>query len=78
MKKIAILTDTTAIAEQDITNGPDNIYYVPLNIIFGEQSFQEYYELKSADFYTKCATDPNHPKSSQPAVGLIAQKLEQL
>ncbi|MGL5914767.1 MAG: DegV family protein [Culicoidibacterales bacterium] len=78
MKKIAILTDTTGIAEQDITNGPDNIYYVPLNIIFGEQSFQEYYELKSADFYTKCATDPNHPKSSQPAVGLIAQKLEQL
>lgn len=78
MKKIAILTDTTGIVEHDISNGPEHIHYVPLNIIFGEQSFQEYYELKSADFYEKCGTDANHPKSSQPAVGLIAEKLEAL
>ncbi len=78
MAKIAILTDTTGIIENDITQGLSNIYYVPLNIIFGEQSFQEYFELKSADFYEKCGSDENHPKSSQPAVGLIAEKLELL
>lgn len=78
MKKIAILTDTTGIVEHDISNGPDNIYYVPLNIIFGDQSFQEYYELKSTDFYEKCGIDQNHPKSSQPAVGLIMEKMEEL
>ncbi|MGL5382519.1 MAG: DegV family protein, partial [Culicoidibacterales bacterium] len=77
MKKIAILTDTTGIVDHSIENGPSFIHYVPLNIVFGEQSFQEYYELKSSDFYTKCEIDQNHPKSSQPAVGLIAEKLEQ-
>lgn len=78
MKKIAILTDTTGIVDHSIENGPSFIHYVPLNIVFGEQSFKEYYELKSSDFYTKCEIDQNHPKSSQPAVGLIAEKLEQL
>ncbi len=77
MKKIAILTDTTGIIDADVSKHTD-VYYIPLNLIFGEQSFQEYYELTSTDFYKKCLTDNNHPKSSQPAVGLIEDKMVQL
>ncbi|MFC0559278.1 DegV family protein [Halalkalibacter alkalisediminis] len=76
-KKVAIVTDSTAYIPVEIRKDLQ-IEMVPLNVIFGEESFQEELDLTTDQFYKKMETAEELPKTSQPAIGQFVELFEQL
>lgn len=50
--RIAIVTDSTAYIPKHIREAL-NIHMIPLNVIFGTDSYQEEAEITADDFYVK-------------------------
>jgi len=77
MKKVAILTDSTASipAEQMKQYG---ISSVPLGIIWGEVTFEDGITLTPHDFYERLKTAKVLPSTSQPSVGTIQAAMQAL
>ncbi|QDP41287.1 DegV family protein [Radiobacillus deserti] len=75
--KIAVMTDSTAYIPASIREAKD-IHMVPLSVVFGEETFQEEIDLTTEAFYKKVKQSEQLPKTTQPAIGLIVEKLEQL
>ncbi|MBH0230873.1 DegV family protein [Halobacillus yeomjeoni] len=75
--KTAVLTDSTAYLPRDIRKAK-NIHMVPLNVIFGHESYQEEVDINADDFYDMVKEGEKLPKTSQPAIGLMTKKLEEL
>ncbi len=66
MSKIAIVTDSTASCSQSqIGNVP--VYSVPLDVIWGEDTFQDGVTLFPDEFYEKLKTATVMPTTSQPS-----------
>lgn len=65
MKKIALVTDSTADLTQQLVEHW-NIFVMPLKVIFGNQQFLDG-ELTSEEFYSRLARADELPKTSQPA-----------
>ncbi len=63
--KIAIVTDSTADLRQEDIDRYD-IGIIPLDVIFGEQTFQDGVDLSAQAFYEKMAESTDLPKTSQP------------
>ncbi|WP_227937243.1 DegV family protein [Alkalihalobacillus deserti] len=76
-KKVAIVTDSTAYIPVDIRKKLQ-IEMVPLNVIFGEESYQEETDITTDEFYQKMKTTEELPKTSQPAIGQFVTLFEQL
>jgi DegV family protein with EDD domain len=76
-KKVAIVTDSTAYIPENIRK-EHSIEMVPLNVIFGEDSYQEELDLTTDQFYEKMKNAAELPKTSQPAIGQFVQLFEQL
>lgn len=76
-KKVAIVTDSTAYIPVEIRK-ERQIEMVPLNVIFGEESFQEEIDLTTEQFYEKMKNTEELPKTSQPAIGQFVELFEQL
>ncbi|ENH98386.1 DegV family protein [Gracilibacillus halophilus YIM-C55.5] len=77
MKKVAVITDSTAYIPEVVRHEQD-IHMVPLNVVFDEQSFQEEIDIETDDFYQKVKQVDELPKTSQPSIGLITETLESL
>lgn len=77
MKKIAWITDTTATLPKDFI-AKHHIHVIPLQLLFGEQSFKEEEELTAQAFYEKMQREKELPKSSQAAIGDFVSLYEQL
>ncbi|WP_257350259.1 DegV family protein [Pseudalkalibacillus decolorationis] len=77
MSKVAVLTDSTAYLPEQLRN-EHNIHMVPLNVIFGNESYQEELELGALDFYKHVRETGKLSKTSQPAAGMFAEKYEKL
>lgn len=75
--KTAIVTDSTSYIPKDIRE-EWGIEIVPLNVIFGDTSYQEEFELSSNEFYEKIKTEENLPKTSQPSIGYVTEVYERL
>lgn len=75
--KTAILTDSTAYITED-ERKEYGIHMVPLNVIFGDVTYQEETDLTTEEFYTKVKEAKELPKTSQPSVGVIMEKIEEL
>ncbi|MFG6114707.1 DegV family protein [Halobacillus sp. MO56] len=75
--KTAVLTDSTAYIPEDIRN-KHNIHMVPLNVIINEESYREEVDIQAGDFYEMMRNSEELPKTSQPSVGLVTEKLEEL
>jgi DegV family protein with EDD domain len=75
MSKVAIITDSTAYLSEELRQ-QYNITMVPLNVIFGDESYQEEVEIEAGQFYRKVREAKELPKTSQPAVGLFADVYE--
>ncbi len=71
------MTDSTAYIPKAIREQWD-IYMVPLNVVFGHESYQEEVDLSIDDFYSLVKNEAELPKTSQPSFGLITQTLEEL
>lgn len=77
MAKTAVITDSTSYID-DAIRKEKNIVMIPLNVIFGEESFLEEIELTAEQFYEKMRGAEELPKTSQPAIGEFVQLYEEL
>ncbi|KGP73553.1 DegV family protein [Pontibacillus yanchengensis] len=75
--KTAILTDSTAYIPPDLRERW-NIHMVPLNVLIKNESYREEIDLTADDFYDMVRGDVELPKTSQPSIGVITEKLEEL
>ncbi|GAA0428387.1 DegV family protein [Virgibacillus sp. AGTR] len=75
--KIAVMTDSTAYITKDVRE-EKQIHMVPLSVQFEEASFQEEIDITTDQFYEKLREVKELPKTSQPSIGLITSKLEEL
>ncbi|GAE33023.1 DegV family protein [Halalkalibacter akibai] len=76
-RKVAIVTDSTAYISESVRN-QHSIKMVPLNVIFGETSYQEELDITTDEFYEKMKSADELPKTSQPAIGQFVTLFEQL
>ncbi|WP_459501841.1 DegV family protein [Bacillus sp. C1] len=75
--RTAIVTDSTAYIPKHIREEL-NIYMIPLNVVFGTESYQEEAEITAEDFYVKVREQKELPKTSQPAIGKFVELFEEL
>ncbi|WP_082233349.1 DegV family protein [Halobacillus massiliensis] len=75
--KTAVLTDSTAYLPKKLRQSK-NIHMVPLNVVFGEESYQEEIDINIDDFYDMVKENSELPKTSQPSTGLMEEKLKEL
>ncbi|RDW15660.1 DegV family protein [Oceanobacillus chungangensis] len=75
--KIAVMTDSTAYLPSEIKEEL-NIHMVPLSVVFEGTSYEEEIDITSEEFYQKMKEVKELPTTSQPSIGLITSKLEEL
>ncbi|CDQ19202.1 EDD domain protein, DegV family [Halobacillus karajensis] len=75
--KTAVITDSTAYLPRDVRRA-NHIHMVPLNVIFGHESYQEEVDISADDFYDMVKEGRELPKTSQPSIGIMTEKLEEL
>ncbi|CQR46391.1 DegV domain-containing protein [Paraliobacillus sp. PM-2] len=71
------MTDSTAYIPADVRNKL-NIEMLPLNVLIDQASYQEEIDLTADDFYPLVRKAKELPKTSQPSIGYIKDKLENL
>lgn len=76
-KKIAWITDSTAFITDELKNNPD-VYVLPLQINFGEESFEDGIDLNTEQLYERINNDKEVPTTSQPSVGKFVELFEEL
>ncbi|WP_280769580.1 DegV family protein [Salipaludibacillus daqingensis] len=77
MGKIAIVTDSTAYIPKDLRE-EHHITMVPLNVIFGEETYKEEQDITNEQFYEKMKETEALPTTSQPAIGLFEEVFQKL
>lgn len=75
--RIAVLTDSTAYIPESLRK-EHNIYMIPLNVIFNDVSYREEIDLSNEEFYRKVKEEEHLPTTSQPSVGDISKKLQEI
>lgn len=65
----ALVVDSTADLSPELAQDP-NLTIVPLTVLFGDQAYLDWVELKPEQFYEKLAKAPQLPTTSQPAPAL--------
>ncbi len=77
MRKVAIVTDSTAYLPQEIINQYP-IHIVPLFVNWGEETFLDGVDIMPKEFYERLQKSEHLPTTSQPSVGafeVLFQKL---
>ena len=77
MNKTAVVTDSTSYIPEDIRD-EYGITMVPLNVVFGEDNYQEETDLTTDAFYEKMRTAEDLPMTSQPSIGLFEETFQRL
>ncbi|SDI53217.1 DegV family protein [Natribacillus halophilus] len=77
MEKIKIVTDSTTDLSEDVLD-EYSIHVVPLSIHIDGKTFVDQVDITPDDFITEMAQSSNLPKTSQPAVGELIAKYEEL
>lgn len=75
--KVAIMTDSTAYLPKNIREELQ-IEMVPLTVVFGDRSYQEEIDIQASEFYPLVRDAKELPKTSQPSIGYITDKLSRL
>ncbi|GHH97467.1 DegV family protein [Neobacillus kokaensis] len=74
--KTAIVTDSTAYIPKEMLE-KWNIHMIPLNVIFGNEVYQEEIDITWNDFYKEVKTR-DLPTTSQPPIGQFVELFERL
>ncbi|WP_338449535.1 DegV family protein [Niallia oryzisoli] len=74
--KTAVVSDSTAYLPKELVE-QFNIHIIPLNIIFGDESYQEEIELSAEQFYEEVKRR-ELPKTSMPAIGNFVELYQSL
>ncbi|GAB2553688.1 DegV family protein with EDD domain [Gracilibacillus alcaliphilus] len=77
MMRVAVITDSTAYITASIRE-EHHIHMVPLSVVFGSESFREEIDISTEAFYQKVKESEQLPKTSQPSVGDVTEKLREL
>ncbi len=75
--KTAIVTDSTAYIPAEL-RAKHHIHMIPLNVIFGNESYQEEVDIKVDQFYEEVKNSRELPSTSQPAIGEFVALYEKL
>lgn len=75
--KVAVMTDSTAYIPAEIREKA-NVHMVPLSVVFGDKSYEEEIDITTEEFYQKVRETKQLPKTSQPSIGYVTTKLEEL
>lgn len=75
--KVAVMTDSTAYIPENIRK-KHNIHMVPLSVVFEDTSYREEIDITTEEFYEKMRTSKELPTTSQPSVGTLMEKFEEL
>jgi DegV family protein with EDD domain len=75
--KIAVMSDSTAYIPEKLID-QHNIHMVPLSVVFGDDAYREGIDITTEEFYQKVKEVEELPKTSQPSIGMITEKLEEL
>lgn len=74
---IRVVTDSTGYIPSDIVQ-KHCISIVPLQVLFGSETYDEITGISNADFYRRITTSQDFPTTSQPAVGQFKQAYQQI
>ncbi len=77
MAKVAILTDSTGFTNQEVSRNLP-IFYVPLHVIWGEETFLDNETITNDEFYQKLKISKVSPSTSQPSPAAFRDKYTQL
>lgn len=75
--KIAVVTDSTAYIPQELRD-THQIHMIPLNVIFGRESYREEIEMDWKTYYEEVKKYKDLPTTSQPAFGELVELYEKL
>lgn len=75
--KVAIITDSTSYIPVEIRK-KYHIIVMPLSVNFGNKSYEEESVLTAEEFYALVRESKELPKTSQPSIGYMADKLTEL
>lgn len=75
--KVAVMTDSTAYISEDVRKEM-GIHMIPLSVVFGNTSYREEIDISTEEFYKKMRKAKELPTTSQPSIGHIVDKLEEL
>jgi DegV family protein with EDD domain len=75
--KIAVMSDSTAYIPKEVRD-KHQIHMVPLSVTFEDKTYREEIDITTEAFYQKLRNVKNLPKSSQPSIGIVTAKLEEL
>lgn len=73
-RPVAIVADSSADLPDAVLDR-HHIALVPLQVMFGDETFQDRVELKPQDFYRKMRVSKAHPTTSQPTPGAFVRVL---
>lgn len=74
---IAVMTDSTAYLTPEQREAFD-IHMIPLQVVFDDATYEEEVDITASEFYDKVKQQKALPKTSQPVVGKVIEKLEEL
>jgi DegV family protein with EDD domain len=77
MKKVAILTDSTANIPAGLLQQFD-IHSVPLDVVWGQETFEDGVTLSPQEFYDRLNHSKIMPSTSQPSVGKMQAAMNDL
>lgn len=77
MKKVAILTDSTAYLPQDLL-ARYHIASIPLQVIWGEETFLDGVTIQPGEFYQRLQAAKTMPTTSQPSAGAMKEAFARL
>jgi DegV family protein with EDD domain len=69
---VAVVTDSTSDIEPRLASEL-GIAVVPLFVIWGDRSYRDYIDLSRREFYAKLSSEPQLPKTSQPAAPMFEE-----
>ncbi|PFA70110.1 fatty acid-binding protein DegV [Bacillus sp. AFS015802] len=76
--RIAWVTDSTAFVPNGSKSGENDIYVVPMSILFGEREYQDGIDLSPEELFAKLREEKVEVKTSQPSIGTFKELFEQL
>ena len=76
-KKVAIITDSTAYIPDDLV-AKHNLTVLPLEVIWGEETFKDGIDIQPSEFYTRLQTAKVMPSTSQVTIPYMQEAFERL
>ncbi|KPL59842.1 DegV family protein [Rossellomorea vietnamensis] len=76
--RIAWVTDSTAFVPNQLESGENDIYVVPMSILFGEKEYMDGIDLSPEELFAKLRNEKVEVKTSQPSIGRFKELFEQL